>query len=460
MSVLLAVILDTRRMKKKTGKFPLKLRVTYERTPQYYTTTYELTEEDYNKLSASRISITLQDIRERIQEIERTSSEIAKNLDPFAFAEFEKDYILNNKHFQQKKLKPAQLKTDTEDFDFTPYVKKFSILNDDHSRLGTISVTYLSYIKKLIQEKRIGTAVSYHCSYQSLKKYKGNVRFIEITPTFLRQYEEWAKEQGIAKATIGIYLRSLRAIFNEAIADGIIKREKYYPFGRRKYQIPTGRNIKKALSIDHIREIYYYEPKCESEGRARDYWLLCYLCNGVNPKDVALLKYKNLDEGYIIFERAKTERTARTDPKQITIYINEEIAALIKRLGNTDTSPNNYIFPVLYEGVTPLEQYDLIEYFVRFINDWMAKICKSLGIEKKATTIVSRHSFSTVMKNAGASTEFIQEALGHMDKRTTENYLGSFEKEIKKEFSTKLLSFKKAEISEIAKLEKLVDLSN
>ncbi len=449
MSVSLAVILDTRRIKKKTGKYPLKLRVTHERTSQYYPTIYELTEEDYNKLSASRISPSLQDIREKINEIDRTSNEIAKNLDAFTFSEFEKDYILNNRHFQQKKLKTAYVAKNNEEFDFTPYLKKFPIFNDDHSRLGTISITYLSYIKKLIQEKRIGTAVSYHCSYQSIKKYKGNVRFMEITSTFLRQYEEWAKDTGLVKTTIGIYTRSLRTIFNEAAADGIINKDKCYPFGRRKYQIPTSRNIKKALKLDGIEKIYYYEPTCESERRARDYWLLCYFANGINPKDVALLKYKNIKGEYIEFERAKTERTARTEPKTITAYITEDIAAIIGRLGNKDKNPENYIFPILYEGITPLRQYDLIQLFVRFINDWMAKICNNLSLDKKATTIVTRHSFSSIMKNSGASTEFIQEALGHTDKRTTENYLDSFEKEIKKEYAGILSSFKRNQTAEV-----------
>jgi integrase/recombinase XerD len=45
------------------------------------------------------------------------------------------------------------------------------------------------------------------------------------------------------------------------------------------------------------------------------------------------------------------------------------------------------------------------------------------------------------MKRAGVSTEFIQEALGHTDIRTTENYLDSFEKEIKKKYDAKLLVF-------------------
>ncbi|MBD0368659.1 MAG: tyrosine-type recombinase/integrase [Flavisolibacter sp.] len=200
--------------------------------------------------------------------------------------------------------------------------------------------------------------------------------------------------------------------------------------------------------MDHIEQIYFYEPSCESERKARDFWLFCYLVNGINPKDVALLRYKNIQDGYLVFERAKTERTSRTDPQIITAYITQEITAIIERWGNKDKIPNNYIFPILEQGITPLRQYDLIQFFTRFINDWMAKICDKLNINNRATTIVSRHSFSTIMKNSGASTEFIQEALGHTDKRTTENYLGSFEKEIKKEYAGKLTSFKAKTFSE------------
>lgn len=53
---------------------------------------------------------------------------------------------------------------------------------------------------------------------------------------------------------------------------------------------------------------------------------------------------------------------------------------------------------------------------------------------------MARHTFSTVMKRSGVSTEFIQEALGHTDIRT-ENYLDSFEKEVKKEYEARLLAF-------------------
>lgn len=81
-------------------------------------------------------------------------------------------------------------------------------------------------------------------------------------------------EQEYSKTTVGIYTRCLRAMFNEAIFQGIIKRDKCYPFGRRKYQCPSSRNIQKALTLDDIGKIYYYEPVCEEERKAKNIRIL------------------------------------------------------------------------------------------------------------------------------------------------------------------------------------------
>ena len=42
---------------------------------------------------------------------------------------------------------------------------------------------------------------------------------------------------------------------------------------------------------------------------------------------------------------------------------------------------------------------------------------------------ISRHSFATVLKRAGAKTSYISESLGHSNLAVTENYLAYFEKE-------------------------------
>ena len=71
----------------------------------------------------------------------------------------------------------------------------------------------------------------------------------------------------------------------------------------------------------------------------------------------------------------------------------------------------------------------------------MKIIGKKLELELKLTTYTARHSFATVLKRSGAPIEFISESLGHKDLGTTENYLDSFENEIKEQYQRKLLNF-------------------
>lgn len=442
MSVSIAIILDTRRMKKKTAKFPAKLRIIHEREPRDYQTIFDLSVEEFNKLRAPRINAELVFIKETFKDLERKADGVVRQLDPFSFSEFEKDFIVNNSLFHQRKSIRKVDNLAPFEFDVSQYAHRFPIFKQQNVEAGTILATFLSYIDNLLRENRIGSASAYQTSYFAIAKFKGNIKFTSITVSYLNQFEGWMLAQDYSKTTIGIYLRSLRAIFNEAIANGTIKREKCYPFGRRKYQIPTGRNIKKSLSLEDVSKIYYYEPECEQEKRAKDFWLFSYFANGINPKDIAFLKYKNIEGEYLVYERAKTEKSSRSNPKPISVFITDDLWRTIKRWGNQDNDPHNYIFPILKPSLTPMRQYELVELFICSINDWMAKIRQKLKIEKKVTTYVARHTFSTVLKRSGVSTEFIQEALGHTNIRTTENYLDSFEKEVKKEFANKLIAFK------------------
>lgn len=444
MSVATAIILDTRRIK-ANKKFPVKLRVNYLRETIYYPTIFDLEEEEYQKLSAPRISADLRVIKDKLKGLEREVERVVKETVPFRFVDFEKRFVQHHPLFRHRNKRSAPVTaSSSDDFDYSSFVKKFPILLEAGLDAGSIGYAYQAFIKKLLQEGRISNAVIYHCSYVSLKKFRGNVRFTEITPTYLAAFEQKLKGEGLSKTTIGFYLRPLRAIYNEAIEEGIAQKDRSYPFGKRKYQIPTSRNIKKALSLDDVQRIYYYPENqlTETEQRSKAYWLFSYFGNGMNPKDIAFLRYQNLQDEFLVFERAKTERSHRSDPKPITIFLNDDMKEIIRKWGNPPSSPKDYIFPILQQNITPLRQYTLIQNLVSVINDCMKRILKDLKIDKKATTYVARHTFSTVLKRSGASTEYIQEALGHTDKKTTENYLDSFEKEVKKQYANKLLAFK------------------
>lgn len=393
---------------KNNKLYPVKLRITNDRRSKYMETGIELSKENYLKLSSSHRSKELNEIKEKLVELEAKANSIIKNLQPFNFPVFEEK-------FKQKTYDATFLET-----------------------------LYTELINKFKGQGRIGTADNYQRSINSLHSFKKNLRFEDVNDDFLYRYEQWMLAKGRSITTVGIYGRCLRAIFNEAIHRKLISRD-YYPFGRRNYQLPVGKNVKKALSLPDIGKIYFYQPKQDKgiDAKGKAFWLFSYFANGMNMKDIALLKFKNISGEFLSFERAKTIRCNRSNPKIISVYINDEIKSIITKWSNWDKNKDNYVFPILKPSLTPLQQRDRIKEFTRDVNDGIKIITAAEGIETHVTTYSARHSFSTVLKRAGASIEFISEALGHTDVKTTESYLDSFENEMKKEFSNSLLSFKK-----------------
>jgi integrase/recombinase XerD len=203
MSTTTSIILDTRRMK-KSDKYPVKLRVIFNRVTEYYQTIFDLSKEEWDKLPASRISNELQTVRDKLKEIQRESEAVIKDLEPFSFSEFEKIFIQSHQHFRQRKNKVELVIQNSNGFDYSLFHKKFPLLLKNDSKPGIISFSYQIYIKKLLRDGRISSAISYHCSYVSLNKFKGDVPFTDITPSYLTEYENRLKSQQISRTTIGM----------------------------------------------------------------------------------------------------------------------------------------------------------------------------------------------------------------------------------------------------------------
>lgn len=442
MSASATIILDTRRMKTKIGKFPVKLQVTYKSEPKRYQTIFDLSQKDFDHLKASRVSQELKPIKESLKQIQRNVEDVINAMQLFSFQKFEKEFILGHSDFKQRKnfqLKSEPLKLQ---HDVQTYRNKFPIFKKPVPEPGTILTVFLIYIDRLLREHRIATATHYQTAFNTFERFSGNVLFTDVTVDYLKEFEAWMLQDDFSITTVGIYTRCLRAMFNEADFLGIIKKHECYPFGRRKYRLPNSRNIKKALPIEDVAKIYHYQPTCSQEKWAKDIWLFSYFGNGINTKDMIHLKWKNIDEEFIVFTRAKTDAATRENSIPISAFMNEDMKRIIEDWGTKDKNPDDYIFPVLTKGMSALVQYEQLGLFVRSVNDWMAKIRKTLEIKRPVTTYVARHTFSTVLKKAGVSTEFIREALGHTSIQTTENYLDSFEKEMKKEYASKLMAFK------------------
>ena len=387
----------------------ISLRVTFERKKKYYATPYSLTEKEFQKIMfGSRLSDKEKELKMKIQDFENKAISIIEKLPFFSWNEFEKKY------------------------------------KDNRGAKDKVKLAFERRIKELREAGQIGTAITYECAIKSLDKYMPESRFIDFTSEVLSSYERLCIEEGKSKTTIGMYLRSLRSIFNEAIANEDIL-PSLYPFRRNqyekgKYEIPVSRNIKKALVKSEIEKIFNVETKKGSiRSKAKDYWIFIYLTNGLNVNDLCLLQYKNIVNEKVEFIRAKTKNQKKEQKIQAVLL--PQSLAIIDKWGNKKKDGNTFVFPVLTGKETPERQKQLIQQLTHVINDNMKAIASELGIEKTTTTYAARHSFATVLRRSGAKTSLISEMLGHSSEKTTQAYLDSFENDALEEVANNLTEF-------------------
>ena len=393
--------IDTRR-KKANGLFPVKIQVIYNRVQKYYSTGKDLSIDDWNKLSSTK-NRALVVIRESIT---NSFDLIRTVVDELAYeGRFSFDAL-------NKRLKGGIL--------------------------DTVNTAFRVKIDNLKSSNRIGSMSIYDNVLKGIERFRGgHISFDVITVDWIKKYERYLLDDGKSWTTVGIHMRHLRAILNEAKRDGII-RESQYPFGRGKYEIQAGEGRKMALTLEQIGRIARYDDGSKATEKYRDYWLFLYLCNGINVADFVKLKYRDIVNGEICFVRQKTERTTRTR-KEIRVIVSEPMREIIDRWGNPPV-PDAFIFPALAEEDSPLIRKNKTKYLTRAINKRMAAIGQALGIGN-ISTYTARHSFATVLKRSGANIAYISESLGHQDLKTTENYLASFEREEREKNAELLTKF-------------------
>lgn len=395
-------ILDKRRVL-ANDKYPVKIRITQNRAPQYYNTGISLSTTDWDRLPNAKSS-SLQNDRKIIQ--------VAFN------------HIAN--------IVELLVKEDLFSFE------------NLRIRLGkgidsTLNVAYRAKIDKLIEDDKHNTSDFYKYSLKAVEGFGGQaIKFSSITVEWLKQFEKHLIAGNKNYTTISMYMRGLQAVINDAKRQGIVKTHQY-PFGTGKYIIPqtAGRNI--ALTIKDIASIVRYECASETETYYRDLWLFSYLCNGANVADICNLKFENIKRGNIEFYRQKTLAKSKVK-KTVVAYVTPEMQVIIDKWGNKKGAPTDYIFPILKGGENPFENRGVIKSATRSINHYMCKIGRNIGIGN-ISTYTARHSFATVLKRSGSNIAFISESLGHSDLKVTENYLASFEDEERQKNSKVLMDF-------------------
>jgi len=392
--------LDNRRAK-KSGLFPVKVQVVYNRKQKNYLTGVDLSQEEYDKLGKAK---------------SRKNIEIKESI--------ENSFSLVRDNVRSLAEKGA--------FSFDALNARIGKANQ-----SSVNISFQAKINMLTKEQRIGTRDCNVNALRAIELFDGeNISFNDISIDWLKRFEMFLlKDKSVT--TVAMYMRALRAIMNDARKAGIIK-ETQYPFGKEKFKIKESPGRKMALTLPQISLIFNYDDGTETSEKYRDFWIFLYLSNGMNVADMVKLKYRDIVDNEIYFVRQKTERTSNKK-REIRIPLNEHINKIIERWGNAP-DPDNYIFPYLTDKTNAEERKRITKALTKRINKRLELIGNKVGIPG-IRTYSARHSFATVLKRSGAKMTFISESLGHADLKTTESYLDSFEKDEREKNALLLTNF-------------------
>lgn len=253
------------------------------------------------------------------------------------------------------------------------------------------AVVFGDFAQKYIREKkneRTIQAITY--GVNNVYRYDGKARdrkLSSFTASWAQSFDEWLTghlSPGTRRQIVG----NVKSIFARAVKDGIINRN---PFADIK--TPYVDTRKRDMKIDAFRKLWYYETDKEGEAFALDIFKISFLAIGMNAADIFTLTDRNIFNGRIEYDRAKTGR-------HYSIEIVDELAPLLEKYH----SKGRYFANV--------SNYDEVMRIRSNMTDKLRKMCDALGIPH-ISLYWARHSWATYAQELDIPVDVISNALGH-----------------------------------------------
>jgi len=280
MNTSVRLVLDKRRSR-RDNTYPVALRLIHNRQTTHMALGYSILEKDWNK----------------------TSSEIKKSCKTVGGVNQANELILS---------KRSEAKTLITDMERSGDLARLSISDLRKMMVGTSTgdSSVFRFMQRLIDDLKLigkyGNARIYRDSLNAWKMYRNqkDIEFQQVDYEALKGFENYFLARKTKPNTISIYLRTFRAAYNKAIKENIVSKDDY-PFDR--YQIPSNKSRKIAVSLSTISLIEDYQPAPDSRlWNSKNYFLFSFYTRGMNYVDIAFLKLSNISNGRIVYTRLKT----------------------------------------------------------------------------------------------------------------------------------------------------------
>jgi integrase len=275
-----------------------------------------------------------------------------------------------------------------------------------------VSDLYNAYIDYLEAEEKYFTVDKMKSHRRKFINFQ-DIPAASLSLDYVQAFKSFWRSKGNSDNTVSYNIKKMCDVLNFAVKKGLIKSN---PIAGVK--IKFTKTIKSKLNRNEI-ETLKSADLTPAMKLALDCWLLSWLMRGTRVKDMLELKWDHVQDGRIIVSASKTS-------KEQTMRITPEMKTILDRLPRTC----EYIFPYL-EGkdMNGANVVNAIKGATAKINSNLKRMRIKLGIEKKITMHISRHSFASIADKSGLSMRTIQQLLNHGSFQMTEIYVNDLRME-------------------------------
>ena len=272
-------------------------------------------------------------------------------------------------------------------------------------------------ISQLQASGRARTASSYRSAVNSVHRLLDDDTLpLEglFSPQGVHIYERRLYDSGVCSNTVSFYLRTLRAIYNKGVAQGLYKAQ---PQLFANVYTAIAATPKRAVAPGVMGQLQDLDLSAsKSLAFARDLFLLSYSLQGIPFIDLAFLRKSNLKDGMISYHRAKTN-------SPVVVPLSSFAQELIDRY-TAKASESPYLLPIIKnaDGDVHLQYNTALHGY----NWRLKKLAKLAGVTEKLTSYVARHTWATTAQQQEVSTGVISQGMGHRTEEVTQIYLARF----------------------------------
>lgn len=193
------------------------------------------------------------------------------------------------------------------------------IMNSLNNEGGTEPGTFIARFKSFAESRPAeGSRRNYRDTIRKMQAFDPGVQyrtFEDIDRDWLSRFDLFMEKTAPSANSRAIHLRNIRAVFNDAIDDGITAA---YPF--RKFKIRREPTRKRSLTVAQLRTFMTY-PAEDWLVIYRDMFMLMFYLCGINAVDLLNAKPGAIRNGRLDYIRAKTHKpySVKVEPEAMDI---------------------------------------------------------------------------------------------------------------------------------------------